>query len=392
MVGSEEPQDWAEDSPPVPSGLLDQPVVETKRGLVLPQGTDFEEELGPPGRPFSRRTPFFIGLTGSLGVAVAYVLFRAVSDITGVLLVIGVALFLAVGLAPAVEWLIQLRVPRGVAVIVVIVALLGLVGGFIAAAVPPISHEVTALTKNLPRYRSEIYHGQWWLGHIAKQLHLNTYVQGSKAAKIKSSIVGGALGAGKLIISATTAVVSGLALTIYFLVALPTVKRVWLNLVPASRRERTTALTDEVFSRVGGFVLGNILTSIVSGVGTYVWLAAFGVPYPFLLALFVALFDLIPIIGSTVGGIVVSLVALVKGFPVAVATAAFYIAYRFFEDYLLTPRVMRHTVRISPGLTIIATLIGGSLLGLVGALVAIPCAATIYLLLEEVVWPRMDQA
>jgi predicted PurR-regulated permease PerM len=150
-------------------------------------------------------------------------------------------------------------------------------------------------------------------------------------------------------------------------------------------------LTDEVFERVGGFMLGNLVTSVVSGVGTYVWLTIFGVPYSLLLAVFVALFDLIPMVGSTIAGVVVSLVALTKGLPVAVATAAFYIIYRFLEDYLLNPRVMKHTVKVSPGLTIIATLIGGALLGLIGALVAIPVAATARLLLEEVAIPRQNR-
>jgi predicted PurR-regulated permease PerM len=96
-------------------------------------------------------------------------------------------------------------------------------------------------------------------------------------------------------------------------------------------------------------------------------------------------------VGSTIAGVVVTLVALTKGVPIAIATGVFYIVYRFVEDYLLNPRVMRHTVKVSPGLTIIATLIGGSLLGLVGALVAIPIAATIHLLIEEVAIPRQNQ-
>ena len=168
-------------------------------------------------------------------------------------------------------------------------------------------------------------------------------------------------------------------------------KRVWLAFVPRSRRERVLLLTDEVFVRVGGYMLGNLFTSLISGIFTYVWLVAFGLPYPVLLSLFVAIVDLVPIVGSTFGGIVVSLVALTKGLPIAIATALYYLAYRLLEDYLLNPRVMKHTVRISPGLTIVATLIGASLLGLIGALVAIPTAATIQLLLEEVAVPRQNQ-
>jgi predicted PurR-regulated permease PerM len=96
-------------------------------------------------------------------------------------------------------------------------------------------------------------------------------------------------------------------------------------------------------------------------------------------------------VGSTIAGVIVSLVALTQGLPVGIATAAFYITYRFLEDYFLNPRVMKHTVKVSPGLTIIATLVGGSLLGIIGALIAIPIAATIHLLLEEVAFPRQNR-
>ena len=208
---------------------------------------------------------------------------------------------------------------------------------------------------------------------------------------MKLPVTGGVLGPGKVVLSFAVATVSLVALTIYFLIALPGVRKLWLSLIPRSRRERVRLLTDEVFERVGGFMLGNLLTSIVSGVGTYVWLLAFGVPYALLLALFVALFDLIPLVGSTIAGIVVSLVALTKGLGIGIATAAFYVVYRFLEDYLLNPRVMKHTVKITPGLTIIATLIGGTLLGLIGALIAIPVAATVHLLLQEIAVPRQDQ-
>ena len=364
---------------------------ETPAGILLPPRAT-ADPTALPGRPVSRRTPFMYGLAGALGVAVAYILLRAVIDVRSVLIYLGVALFLAIGLDPVVVWLTRHGVSRGLAALLIIVAFLLVVGGFVAAAVPPISHEANTLSTNYPHYRDELLHGHGWLGSLVKRLHLTSYLKGPNAAKLKLSLEGGALGAGKALLSAATATISTIVLTIYFLVALPAVKRLWLGLVPLSRRARVQTLTEETFARVGGFVLGNLLTSVVAGIGTYVWLVAFGVPYPFLLALFVALLDLVPVVGSTVGGIVVSLVALAKGLPIAIATAAFYVAYRFFADYLLTPRVMGHTVRISPGLTIIATLIGGALLGLIGALVAIPCAATIYLLLEEVALPRLNRS
>jgi len=383
--------------PAEPSNGADLEIVEVTNeppaGLILPPRVEAElsdtaGSLGVPGRPFDRRSPFFMGFTGALGVAVAYILVRGIVDIVSVLVIIGISLFVAVGLNPALEWLMQHGFSRGQAVIAVTFAFLCVIAAFAAAAVPPIAHEIHALTVNYPRYKADLVSGKGWAGRLVTDLRLTKYLKGS--ATLKFPIAGGVLGAGRVVLSLGVATVSVVALTVYFLIALPAVQHLWLSLVPGSRRERVRLLTDEVFDRVGGYMLGNLLTSLVSGVLTFVWLVAFGVPYPLLLGLFVALFDLIPMVGSTIAGIVVSLVALTRGLPVAIGTAAFYVAYRFLEDYLLNPRVMKHTVRVSPGLTILATLIGASLLGLIGALVAIPVAATIYMIVEETVVPRQD--
>jgi predicted PurR-regulated permease PerM len=369
------------ETPRTPDVLLLPPSVE--RELAATDGS-----LGVPGQPFNRHSPFYIGLTAALGVAVAYAIVKGIADVASVLVVIGLALFIAVGLNPILEFMVRHGRSRGVAVIVVLIAVILLIAAFVLAAVPPISHEVQMLVKDFPKYKASLAAGKGWDGKIATKLHLTGYLKGKSKLKIP---YGGVLGAGKAVLSIGIASITVMVLTIYFLIALPGVKKLWLSLIQRSRRERVRLLTDEVFDRVGGFMLGNLVTSVISGVGTYVWLRIFGIPYALLLALFVALFDLIPMVGSTIAGVVVSLVALTKGIPTAVATGVFYIVYRFLEDYLLNPRVMKHTVKVSPGLTIIATLIGGTLLGLVGALVAIPVAATIYLLLDEVAIPRQNQ-
>jgi predicted PurR-regulated permease PerM len=198
------------------------------------------------------------------------------------------------------------------------------------------------------------------------------------------------VGAGRTALSALYTSLTVVFLTIYFLVDLPRLKRTIHRLVPRSRRARSAPLIDEVFSRVGGYVLGNLLTSVIAGLGTFVWLEIFSVPYPALLSLFVGLMDLIPVVGSTIAGFVVSLVALTTSLPVAVATAVFYIVYRNAEDYLITPRVMKRTVRVPALVTVIAVTLGGALLGIIGALVAIPIAATVHLVVEEVTFHRMD--
>jgi len=103
---------------------------------------------------------------------------------------------------------------------------------------------------------------------------------------------------------------------------------------------------DAIFTKVGGYVLGNVITSFIAGLGTFLWMLAWGIPYPALLGLLIFILDLIPVIGSTVGGAIVTLVALTVSIPVAVATLIFYIAYRLAEDYLLVPRIIGHTVKV----------------------------------------------
>ena len=343
--------------------------------LILPPSVERElsetdESLGVLGRPLDRRNPFFIGLTGALGVGVAYLLFRGLADVASVLVVVGLALFIAIGLNPIIEFLQSRTLPRGVAVAAVTLGFLLVVVAFVIVVVPPIAHEINVLITNYPHYKANLIAGRGWAGRLTHELHLTGYLNGN--SKLKLPVTSGLLGAGKVLLSVSVATVSVVALTIYFLIALPGVKNLWLSLIARSRRERVSLLTDEVFDRVGGFMLGNLLTSLVSAVGTYIWLVAFGVPYTLLLALVVGVFDLIPLVGSTIAGVIVSLVALSKGLPVAIATACFYIAYRFLEDYLLNPHVMKHTVKVTPGPTIVATLIGGSLLGIIGALIAVP--------------------
>ena len=127
-------------------------------------------------------------------------------------------------------------------------------------------------------------------------------------------------------------------------------------------------LGDEIFTKVGGYLLGNVLTSVIAGAGTYLWMLCFGIPYPALLGLTVALLDLMPVIGSTIGGAIVTLVALTVSLPVAGLTLAFYVVYRLAEDYLLVPRIMGRTVEVPAAVTVVAVLIGAALLGLIGAL------------------------
>ncbi len=348
--------------------------------------------FGDPGARFDRRSPFWVGLVGGLGVGGAYVVAWSIASARQVLLLIALALIIAIGLEPVVALLHRHRVPRGLSVAIVSLGALGVLGGFLALAIPPLITQINNLINLAPHYLQTLNNRSSFLGHLNKQYHLVSHLKSALSSGALSSVTSGVVGAGQVVISVASGILIVVALTVYFLADMPRVTRTAYRLIPRSRRARGGLLIDEIFARVGGHVLGNLLTSLIAGAGTLIWLEIFGVPYALLLSVFVALMDLIPIIGSTVAGFVVALVALTVSLPVALATAAFYIVYRNAEDYLITPKVMNRTVEISGLATVIAVLVGGSLLGIIGALISIPVAAVIKLVLEQVSFPRLDDS
>ena len=347
--------------------------------------------LGTLGRPVNRRSPFMIGLTAAFGVAVAYGLIELVLKSRSVLILVFLAFFIAAGLDPLVGWLVRHRVPRWAAVVIVIVGVLAVVGGFLAAAIPPLASEATSLAHQVPHYLQDLQDRNSQLGKLNVKYHVQDRLT-KLLTSGSGSMVGGVIGAGALVIGTVSEILAIGVLSIYFLIGLPQIKLFFYRLIPHSRRPRAILIGDEIFAKVGGYMLGSFITAVIAGFGTYIWLLAWGVPYPLLLGTFVALLDLIPVIGSTVGGIVVSLVALTVSLPVALATLGFYVFYRLAEDYLIVPRIQGRTVEIPALVSLIAVLIGGVLLGIVGVLVAIPVAAAIRLLLKEVALPRLDKS
>jgi predicted PurR-regulated permease PerM len=353
-------------------------------------GASDEREFGRLGQPFDRGAPFYIGFQAALGVALALALAYLIVAAGQILVLLGLAFFIAVGLEPAVRWLYRHRLPRPAAAALVLLAALGILVGFLAVAIPVIVTQAGNLANHLPHYLKQLNHSTGTLGHLEKRYHFVRYLQ--KLLHGSGASFGTVLGIGKVVLGLVTSVVVVVIVTVYLLVDLPRVKRGIYQLAPHSRRARMVLLTDEILDRVGGYVLGNLLTSFIAGLGTWVWALAFGIPYALLLGILVALFDLIPIIGSTIGGVIVSLVALTVSLPVALATAVFYVVYRFLEDYLLTPRIMARTVNVPGLVTVVATVLGGALLGIIGALVAIPVAAAAKLLFEEIAAPRLDRS
>ncbi|MCC3772521.1 AI-2E family transporter [Streptomyces sp. UNOC14_S4] len=335
---------------------------------------------------------FAAGFGAGLGLTLAYLAVQTVLRISGVLTLLLLALFVAISLEPVVAWLARRRMGRGWAVTVVILVSLALLAGFLALVIPPVSDEISALVAAVPKWLEQLHDHHSTLGRLEDRFHLVSKVRQQLGSGLGSTLVGGLLGAGHLVISAVVGTGLVVVLTVYFMVGMEQLKHFCYRFVPRARRDGVIVLTEETLVRVGRYMLGNAVTSAIAGLATFAWCAVLDVPYAAALGVLVALLDMVPVVGSTIGGVVVSLVALAVSFPVALGTAGFYTAFRLAEDYLIMPKAMRFAVDVHPLVTVVAVVIGGALLGIVGALIAIPVAVAINIVLEETVFPRIDSA
>jgi predicted PurR-regulated permease PerM len=349
-----------------------------------------EQPLGELGRRFNRRSPFFIGLAASAGVAVTYGVLQLLVSMSSMLVLIGVAFFLALGLEPAASWFVHRKLPRWAATTLVFLIFLALTAAFVAAAIPPLTEQMHQLFISVPRYLQQAQDHSSVIGRLNDRFHLQQRITDSINGS-GGSAVNGVIDAGTALFGAVTNTLIVIVLTVYFLVDFPRIRTTLYRLVPNTRRPRAILIGDEVFAKVGAYVLGNALISVVTGAATFIWLTCFGVPYPLLLGIFAGLLDLIPVVGSTIAGIVIAIVALTISLPVCIATIVFFVVYRLIEDYLLVPRIIGRAVDVPALITVVAVLVGGAVLGVVGALVAIPVAAALQLIIQEVVYPRLDE-
>ncbi|MET0966806.1 MAG: AI-2E family transporter [Nakamurella sp.] len=350
-----------------------------------------ERPMGRLGRRFNWRSPFFVGMTATAGVAVTVAAVYLFLTAGSVIVLIGLALFLAFGMEPAVSWLVTHKFPRWAAVLTVLFVIVLAVGAFIAAAVPALVAQGEQLVADAPQFLQEAQDSNSLIGQLNERFQLQDKLE-SILSSSSSGIVDGVLGAGAAVFGALADTLVVFVLTAYFLADLPRIRSMFYRLVFGSRRPRAILIGDDILAKVGGYVLGNLVISVIAGVLTFIWLIAFGVPYAFLLSILVALLDLVPVVGSTIAGIVVAAVALSVSLPVCLLTIAFFVIYRFVEDYFLVPKILGKAVEVPALVTVVAVLIGAALLGIVGALVAIPVSAALLLIARVVLFPRLDQA
>jgi predicted PurR-regulated permease PerM len=345
------------------------------------------------------QNPFKLGLLAGLGVLVAIVIGGAVQDLATILTYIGAAIFLALGLDPLVTWLEKHKVKRPIAIIITLVGVLGIFAGLVFALIPVISEQVRNITQLITKTIIPGIQDNSIITSIDDNLpwlKVNDLIDqaGDFIADPTNigSIGGGVLAVG---VNIATGIFGGIIIVIlmvYFVSSLGSLKRGLYQLVPASKRANFIDLAEQISDSVGRYVMGQITLAIVNGALSFIVLTAIGVKYSALLAFIAFLGSTIPLVGTLSASVIISLcVLLFNGADWHVLVVAIYYAvYMQVEAYILSPRIMARAVKVPGVVVVIAALVGGTLLGILGALIAIPVAAAVQLIIKEVVVPKQN--
>jgi predicted PurR-regulated permease PerM len=339
----------------------------------------------------SRQAPFYRGFLWALGALAAVVLALAVREAASVLVLVLISAFLAVGLDPLVSFATRRGVKRAWAVLAVAVLFFGVITAIVFVVGGALRSQVTSLVDDAPHLLDDLRRNRSIAKLDAKYHVLSSLEDKAKSADLASSALSRLVVVGVSVLNLLINTVVVVVLTLYFLAALPQIEQGMYSLAPASRRERVQKLGDAILRSVGGYVIGAAAVALLAGTVTLIFLLCVGLSaYALPLALLVALLDLVPLLGAIVGATIVSLVGFATSLPIGIACVIFYVIYETLEGYVIYPRVMRSSVDIPEYVTIVAVLLGGAVGGIVGALLALPTAAALLLLVREVWVRRQD--
>ncbi|MCT1364000.1 MULTISPECIES: AI-2E family transporter [unclassified Microbacterium] len=343
----------------------------------------------------ARANPFMFGLLGALGVLVALMIGGIVGQLATVLVYIGVALFLALGLDPIVRF-IERKLPRPAAVAVVVIGVLLAFAGIILAIVPTLVEQIGNLIKDGPEMIKEFTKSAWFQdvsGQFGSTIQdaVDGVLGFAQNPDNFLDIGGGVFAVGAGIAGGLTGVTIVLILTLYFMASLRSMKRVAARFVPAYQRDTFSELLEDVSSAVGRYVIGQASLALTNGVLSLIFLTIIGAPVPALLALIAFIGSMIPLVGTLSASIIISLICLFVSPTTALIAIIYYLIYMQIEAYVLSPRIMNKAVAVPGALVVIAAVAGGALGGILGALVAIPVAASIIIIVQKVVFPNQDR-
>jgi predicted PurR-regulated permease PerM len=337
---------------------------------------------------------FTIGFFAAIGALVAVALALAAASLGGILACIAAAGFISLGLDPLVAWLESRGVPRagGVAIVVVLFgAVLALLGW---AIVPIVSEQAAELVSAAPGYLRELSSQPWFVSLDESTEGMLTAIEAAVIDFVGHpdtwlSVGGGVLQAGLGLLNGTVLGIFVFVLTLFFLSSLPAVKNAAYSLVRIDARPTFVDLSERIAVSVGRYLTGMAAMGVLNAVFTLVLLVALGVPFAGILAVLALFITMIPLVGSVVSTVIVVSISLFTSPTAAVIAGVALIVYMQVEAYVLCPRIMSRAMAIPASLVLIGAMVGGSLLGLLGALVAIPVVASVVLIVNKVVVPRM---
>ncbi len=343
----------------------------------------------------SRGIPLRTILVAVLVVVLVFLAGKLIYRLRPVILLVLVAGFVALILNPLVVALQRWRIRRrGWAVAVVALWAVLVFAGLAVAFGYPLTNAINHLSQRLPSYVNAAQHGTGWIGHLARKYHVLAWVQHNtpKLVSFGQGLAKPALTLGKGALSLLVSLLTIFILVLLLLLEGPKLRTGVLGLMSPARAERYSQVARDVNRSVTGYMLGNILTSVIAGGVVLVTLLLVGVPFPFLWALWVALVDFLPMIGGALAGIPTVLFALGHSLSAGIITLVVFLVYTQIENHVLNPLVMSRTVKVNPLLVLMSILVGASLGDWVGgifgafvaALLAIPAAGAIQVLVREI--------
>ena len=298
-----------------------------------------------------------------------------------------VSAFLAVALNPAVGALQRRGIRRrGAAAAVVYVLMLAVIAGLGALLIPTLVNQVNDLVDAAPGYVQDLTHGRGPLGFLETKYHVVERVQDAVEGNGSGRLAGGATAAldvTRSVITFVAGVVTIAFMTFFMLLEGEAWKDRFIALLPAKAQPRAQHMASEIARTIGGYVSGNLFISVIAGFSVTIVLLVAGVPFALALGLLVAILDLIPLAGATLGAIIVTLVALTHSLTAALIVLGFFIVYQQLENHLLQPIVYGRTVQLSPLAILVSVLVGAEVAGVIGALGAIPVAGTIQIVISD---------
>jgi len=324
------------------------------------------------------------GVYVSLGVLAVLAAAAAVYTTRAVLVRVLIALFIAISLDPAVRALTRRGVRRSLAVLVIFLVAGGLAAAFLVSVIPAMVHQFQSLVHDFPGYIASLSDRSARFRQLTDRFHLTSKVQ-DLLASLPGRLGGGVLGFTRRLFGALFDTLTVVVLAIYFMADMPRLRHNAMRLFPRAHRVQAGRVADVMVDKVGSYMIGNLLISLAAGLASFAVFAALGMPFAVPLAFAVAVCDLIPMIGATLGAVICVLAALLTTelWPTTVVVAIFFVVYQQVENYFIAPRILRSTVSLSAAAVLLAGLIGGTVLGLIGALMAIPVAAGLKVVLAE---------